>query len=156
MGKIMKDGQQYGVGGIQKAESITYDNTASGMTATNVQSAVDTLNAGLTNVQGAVNTLNAGLTNVRTLNGMFRYKDRTVSNIAISSDNGYANLGNMYSDWHIPPNAYIISFYVRGWTSSPGTFSLASSSDGRSLYVISTKAGTIEDLSIRVWYVLFG
>ena len=99
--------------------------------------------------------LKAGLTNVRTLNGMFGYKDRTVSNIAISSDNGYANLGNLYSDWQVPANAYIISFYVRGWTSSPGTFSLASSSDGRSLYVISTKAGTIGNLSIRVWYALF-
>ncbi len=47
MGKIMKDGIQYGVGGIQKAESITYDNTDSGMTATNVQGAVDELNNGL-------------------------------------------------------------------------------------------------------------
>lgn len=100
-------------------------------------------------------SLNSGLTNVKTLNGMFGYKDRTVSNIAISSDNGYANLGNVYSDWQVPANAYIISFYVRGWTSSPGTFSLASSSDGRSLYVISTKAGTIGNLSIRVWYALF-
>ena len=48
MGKIMKDGIQYGVGGIQKAEGITYDNTDSGMTATNVQGAIDELNNGLT------------------------------------------------------------------------------------------------------------
>ena len=47
MGKIMKDGIQYGVGGIQKAEGITYDNTDSGMTATNVQGALDELNNGL-------------------------------------------------------------------------------------------------------------
>jgi hypothetical protein len=46
----MKDGIQYGVGGIQKAEGITYDNTDSGMTATNVQGALDELNNGLTNV----------------------------------------------------------------------------------------------------------
>ena len=47
MGKIMKDGIQYGVGGIQKAESITYDNTDSGMTAIDVQDAIDELNNGL-------------------------------------------------------------------------------------------------------------
>jgi len=47
MGKIMKDGIQYGVGGIQKAEGITYDNTDSGMVATDVQGAIDELNNGL-------------------------------------------------------------------------------------------------------------
>jgi len=51
MGKIMKDGIQYGVGGIQKAEGITYDNTDSGMTATNVQGALDELNTGVTNLE---------------------------------------------------------------------------------------------------------
>lgn len=112
-------------------------------------------NISATSAGDELSSLKAGLSNVKTLNGMFGYKDRTVSNIAISSDNGYANLGNLYSDWQVPANAYIISFYVRGWTSSPGTFSLASSSDGRSLYVISTKAGTIGNLSIRVWYALF-
>lgn len=100
-------------------------------------------------------SLNNGLTNVRTLNGMFGYKDRTVSNIAISSDNGYANLGDVYSNWGLPSGSYILGFYVRGWSSAPGTFSLASSSDGRSLYTYCAKAGTIGYLSIRVWYALF-
>ena len=112
-------------------------------------------NISATSAGSELSSLKSGLTNVRTLNGMFGYKDRTVSNIAISSDNGYAILGNVYSDWQIPANAYVIGFYVRGWSSSPGTFSLASSSDGRSIYVISTKAGTIGTLSIRVWYALF-
>ena len=47
MGIIMKDGHQYGVGGIGWAENVSYDNTESGMTAMNVQEAVDELNAGL-------------------------------------------------------------------------------------------------------------
>lgn len=47
MGIIMKDGYQYGVGGIEQADDISYDNTQSGLTATNVQEAVDELNAGL-------------------------------------------------------------------------------------------------------------
>lgn len=62
MGKIMKDGIQYGVGGIQKAESITYDNTASGMTAIDVQDAIDELNNGLTDLSEAVPTLASGWT----------------------------------------------------------------------------------------------
>lgn len=63
MGKIMKDGIQYGVGGIQKAESITYDNTASGMTATNVQGALDELNKGLSDVS-KVELISSQLTHV--------------------------------------------------------------------------------------------
>lgn len=47
MGKIMMNGVQYGVGGIEKAKDISYDNTSSGMTATNVQGALDEVKAGL-------------------------------------------------------------------------------------------------------------
>lgn len=47
MGKIMMNGNQYGVGGINTAEDVSYDNTSSGMTATNVQGALDELSNGL-------------------------------------------------------------------------------------------------------------
>lgn len=47
MGKIMLNGIQYGVGGIEQAKDISYDNTESGATATDVQGALDELNAGL-------------------------------------------------------------------------------------------------------------
>lgn len=50
MGIIMKDGRQYGVGGITPAENVTYDNTQSGMSATDVQGAVDELKNGLANI----------------------------------------------------------------------------------------------------------
>lgn len=46
MGIIMKDGRQYGVGGITPAENVTYDNTQSGMSATDVQGAIDELKNG--------------------------------------------------------------------------------------------------------------
>lgn len=48
MGKIMLNGIQYGVGGIEQAKDISYDNTESGATATDVQGALDELNNGLT------------------------------------------------------------------------------------------------------------
>lgn len=47
MGKIMLNGTQYGVGGIEQAKDISYDNTESGATATDVQGALDELNNGL-------------------------------------------------------------------------------------------------------------
>lgn len=99
--------------------------------------------------------LNNGLTSIKTLDDFIGYKDRTVSNISISSDNGYASLGDVYTNWGLPSGAYVLGFFVRGWSSAPGTFSLASSSDGRSLYTYCAKAGTIGYLSIRVWYAKF-
>ena len=51
MGKIMLNGKQYGVGGIEKAKDISYDNTSSGMSATNVQGALDEVKAGLSSFQ---------------------------------------------------------------------------------------------------------
>lgn len=49
MGRIMMNGIQYGTGGRPTAEGVTYDNAESGMTAKNVQEAVDELNNGLMN-----------------------------------------------------------------------------------------------------------
>lgn len=48
MGRIMMNGIQYGTGRRPTAEGVTYDNAESGMTAKNVQEAVDELNNGLT------------------------------------------------------------------------------------------------------------
>lgn len=50
MGRIMMNGIQYGTGGRPTAEGVTYDNAESGMTATNVQGAVDELSNGLTHL----------------------------------------------------------------------------------------------------------
>lgn len=48
MGRIMMNGIQYGTGGRPTAEGVTYDNAESGMTATNVQGALDELSNDLT------------------------------------------------------------------------------------------------------------
>ena len=51
MGIIMKDGHQYGAGGIvEQAEDISYDNTSSGLSATNVQGALDEVKSGLIDI----------------------------------------------------------------------------------------------------------
>jgi hypothetical protein len=112
-------------------------------------------NISATTAGAELTALNKGLRSIQTLDNFIGYKDRTVSNISISSDNGYANLGDVYTNWGLPSGAYVLGFFVRGWSSAPGTFSLASSSDGRTLYTYCTKAGTIGTLSIRVWYAKF-
>lgn len=84
MGKIMLNGKQYGVGGIERAEDISYDNTQSGMSATNVQGALDEIKSGLiknvtstltTNsggkVQGSSSDLGMPSTNARILSAYF-------------------------------------------------------------------------------------
>ena len=98
MGKIMKDGIQYGVGGIQKAEGITYDNTDSGMTATNVQGAIDELNSNLTvqtGTDGSVTWYKFG--NVVTVK-VFAYT-------ALSQANAWVQVGTVPSNCH--PNAQV-------------------------------------------------
>lgn len=50
MGRIMMNGIQYGTGRRPTAEGVTYDNAESGMTATNVQGALDELSNGLTTI----------------------------------------------------------------------------------------------------------
>lgn len=57
MGKIMMNGIQYGVGGIEKAKDISYDNTSSGMSATNVQGALDEVKSGLTDADAVLASL---------------------------------------------------------------------------------------------------
>ena len=69
MGKIMMNGVQYGVGGITDASDVKYDNTQSGMTATNVQGAVDELQSGLMksaliDKDGTVTTSSGGTANI--------------------------------------------------------------------------------------------
>ena len=81
MGKIMKDGIQYGVGGIQKAEGITYDNTDSGMTATNVQGALDELNTGVANLED---------------NPVILWKSSTRSNISHATGANYWTMNDAF------------------------------------------------------------
>ena len=108
-----------------------------------------------TTVGSQLSELNNGLTSVQTLDGFIGYKDRTISNVSISYDNGYANIGDIYSNWNIPTGAYLTGLYIRGWTGAPGLISLATSSDGRGVYVYCTKAGTISSLTVRIWYARF-
>lgn len=66
MGRIMMNGIQYGTGGRPTAEGVTYDNAESGMTATNVQGALDELSTGLTTIyEGAWTATSSATTNTQ-------------------------------------------------------------------------------------------
>ena len=138
----IKDGTNLPQTSVISADGVMYTNS-------------QTVKGALDEQASAISDLNNGLRSIQTLDNFIGYKDRTISNISISSDNGYANLGDVYTNWGLPSGAYVLGFFVRGWSSAPGTFSLASSSDGKTLYTYCAKAGTIGYLSIRVWYAKF-
>lgn len=84
MGKIMMNGIQYGVGGIEQAKDISYDNTESGATATDVQGALDELNKGLNTSVSRIRSVATLLTQhlVPTSNTKYTLSE-SVSNFAL-------------------------------------------------------------------------
>lgn len=64
MGRIMMNGIQYGTGGRPTAEGVTYDNAESGMTAKNVQGALDELSNGLTTQTGTFTKVSSKISSV--------------------------------------------------------------------------------------------
>ncbi len=88
MGKIMKDGIQYGVGGIQKAESITYDNADSGMVATDVQGALDELNDDLTLKSKTYGT-----------HGIIVYRIGRIRVLKVTEPTGMSHAQNTWTDY---------------------------------------------------------
>lgn len=113
MGIIMKDGHQYGIGGIERAEDVSYDNTESGMTATDVQGALDELSAGLIHTVGAT------------------YVDYGNTSIAANYDNKTYTLNNPYGNNLIfpmiatMPNANWITGGVNSYTTTDTTVSIS-------------------------------
>lgn len=86
------------------------------------------------------------------LHNYIRSVDKSFYNVVVSADNDYKKLGNFYNDIGLPSGAYIVSYYVRGWSGATGAFTLMSSSNGEDLYIYAAKAGTITSITVRVWY----
>lgn len=101
-----------------------------------------------------ISALNNSLANIRTNGQFLGYRDKYTTNISISYDNSYAKIGDVYDDFGIPSGAYVISFNIRGWSGASGTLMLTTGSDGRTIYVMSNKAGTIGSITVRVWYAI--
>lgn len=97
---------------------------------------------------GVANALNSKLKP----GGFLAYKDYSASNLQITVANGYAKVGNIYTDFGMPTGGYVIGFFIRGWSSSPA-LSLAASSSGDDIYVLSRDAGTVGSVTVRLWYI---
>lgn len=108
----------------------------------------------LSDVNSSISALNNSLTNIRTSGQFLGYKDKYITNVSISYDNSYVSLGDVYNDFGIPSGAYVISFLIRGWSGSSGTLMLMAGSDGKTIYLMSNKAGTIGSITVRVWYAI--
>lgn len=108
----------------------------------------------LNDVNSSITSLNNSLTNIRTNGQFLGYRDKYTTNISISFDNSYAKIGDVYDDFGVPSGAYIISFSIRGWSGASGTLMLMAGSDGKTIYVMSNKGGTIGSITVRVWYAI--
>ena len=62
MGKIIRNGVSYS-GSTEDAVNVKYDNSSSGVTATNVQGAIDEVKETIDDKQTQIDTLNSNLTN---------------------------------------------------------------------------------------------
>ena len=93
-----------------------------------------------------INTLNTKISQV------IHYKDKTFTNVSFGN-NYYAELGNFYSDILLPAGAYILCYNIRGWTGNVAGLSLATSSNGNSLYLMASATNiTIPSVTVRVFY----
>lgn len=108
----------------------------------------------LSDVNSSISALNNSLANIRTNGQFLGYMDKYTTNISISSDNSYARIGDVYDDFGVPSGAYITNFSIRGWSGASGTLMLMAGSDGKTIYVMSNKAGTIGSITVRVWYAI--
>ena len=83
---------------------------------------------------------------------ILHYKDKTFSSVAVGNSY-YKELGNFYNDVGLPNGSYIIGYYIRGWSGDVAAYSLASGSNGNSLYLLSSnKNVTISSITVRVIY----
>lgn len=103
----------------------------------------------------SISALNDSLTIVKTKDKMFGFVDVQKTNVIVSGDGAWTNLGNVNTDFGVPTSAYILAYYVRGWSGTPGVFTLISSSNGSEIYLHGTKAGTYQIVSFRIWYINF-
>lgn len=95
---------------------------------------------------------NIGAASASDLSQVLHYKDKTFSSVAIGNSY-YKELGSFYNDIGIPNGAYIIGYYIRGWSGDVAAYSLASSSNGNSLYILSSnKNVNISSITVRVIY----
>ena len=79
------------------------------------------------------------------------HSDLTVTSISIASAGGYAAVGTL-ADFGITVNNYVTGFNIRGWSGAPGALSLVAASNGGTIYVMCSAAGTISSLTVRLWY----
>ena len=80
-----------------------------------------------------------------------RYVDLTKENLTIGSGGGYIRFATL-TEFGISATSSIVGFFIRGWSGDIGTMSLVSGSDGTTIYIMGSKAGTMTNVTVRVWY----
>jgi hypothetical protein len=82
---------------------------------------------------------------------VLQYVDVAGLNVSIQANGGYQNLGT-FASFGVPTSAYIVSFFVRGWSGGSGSVSLVASSDGKSLYAMMSDCPSSITINVRIYY----
>lgn len=77
---------------------------------------------------------------------------KTYTSLTIADSNPYAQL-DTYAGMGIPSSKYLIAMNIRGWSGiSCGGLSLAKGSDGTTIYVMGSKAGSIASVTVEYFF----
>jgi hypothetical protein len=82
---------------------------------------------------------------------VLQYVDARDINVSIQTNGGYQSLGT-FASFGVPTGAYIVSFFVRGWTGANGTISLLAGSDGSTLYAMMSDCPSSVTINVRIFY----
>lgn len=80
-----------------------------------------------------------------------RYADLTKENLTIGSGGGYIRFATL-TEFGISVTDWVVSYYIRGWAGDIGVMSLLSGTDGKTIYLMGSKAGTVSSVAVRLWY----
>ena len=161
MGQIKYGGVTYSGGGSSAADDVTYDNTDSGLTATNVQDAIDELVQGSGSEQYVEYTIQSGDTFRAALNALYALIDTTkISTKARLIE--YSAAGEITTYWISNKTTNYISFtycsaeynslYIMSLVLNASTSKRTTSTNGSAPVDGSTTAASPSYIKYRLYY----
>lgn len=88
-----------------------------------------------------------------------KHIEKTFTNINITVGGGFAQLGNIRTDFGVPNTSDIIVLgaMIRGWSGATGALSIIFSANGENVYLmISDAPSKVDSVSVRLWYLDMG
>lgn len=88
-------------------------------------------------------------------NAKLKYVDSQSVTITQNSSGGYSTIGNIYTDFNIPQGALVVSFFIKGWSSTNyvPTLMLGTSGDTIFAMIDAPTYPVSSTITVRVWYL---